>query len=162
MIDPSPILTRNTWVVLIAIVVILAGMKAAQALVVPFMLSVFIATIASTPIRAMNRLGIPNWLSVTTVFVLLILCLLGLGLVMVNAIREFLAEQSAYEVRVREMASGVIQSLRNLGLDFDEQDLMEIIDPSRIVQVAGQSLQTMTQLLSNTFLIRADRDIYLG
>ena len=45
--------------ILAALVVIAAGLKAAQDLMVPFLLSAFIATIAATPMFWMQRRGLP-------------------------------------------------------------------------------------------------------
>ena len=50
-----------------ALIVILAGLKSAQAIVVPMLLAVFIATIAATPLFWCKSRGLSNGLALTTV-----------------------------------------------------------------------------------------------
>ena len=51
--------TNHRLVTLAALIVIAAGIKLAEELVVPFVLSIFIATIAATPVFWLNRFKIP-------------------------------------------------------------------------------------------------------
>ena len=50
MADDKKTSTANSLLIVAALIVIAAGLKSAQALIVPFLLSVFIATIAATPL----------------------------------------------------------------------------------------------------------------
>ncbi|MDE0645558.1 MAG: AI-2E family transporter [Gammaproteobacteria bacterium] len=149
----------NTALLIIAIIVVLAALKAASALVVPLLLATFIATIASTPMRWLNRqklfgrYRIPMWISVVFVLSTLILILIGLSLVIVQVIREFQAEQVFYEERIRTIAADIIRSAQSFGLTVSEDDLLSLFDPGRVFRLAGQTLQSVVQLLSNTFFI---------
>lgn len=157
MTSPSP--TNRTLISLAAVVVVLAGLKAAQTLVVPFLLAVFIATIASTLIQWLNRqtlfrrFTIPQWISVLLVLSVLIMVIFGLGMVVLQVVKEFQGEQAFYETRVRELSTNFIQSLQEFGINVSEEDLLNIVDPSRVFQLAGQTLQSLGQILSNLFLI---------
>lgn len=149
----------NTALLVIMIVVVLAALKAAAALVVPLLLATFIATIASTPIRWLNRqklfgrYRIPMWISVGLVLSTLILVLIGLSLVIVQVIREFQADQVFYEERIRTIAAEFIRSAQSIGIAVSEDDLLSLFDPGRVFRLAGQTLQSVGQLLSNTFFI---------
>ena len=46
-----------------AFVVVVAGMRAAESIVVPFLLSVFIAIISAPSLFWLERKGLPRWLA---------------------------------------------------------------------------------------------------
>ena len=150
---------RSTALVVISVIVVLAALKAAQTLVVPLLLAAFIAIIANTPIRWLNqqklfgRYRIPTWLSVALVLIALILILFGLSMVIIQVIREFQAEQMFYEQRIRSIAGDLISTVQSFGFNVSVEDLLSILDPSRVFQLTGQALQSIGQLLSNTLFI---------
>ncbi|MCY3541201.1 MAG: AI-2E family transporter [Gammaproteobacteria bacterium] len=144
---------RNTALILIACVVVLAGLKLAHQVVVPFMLAVFIATIASTPIQWLTRRKCPHWLAVVTVLVVLVVALFGLGLVFLQVVKEFQAEQTFYQDQIRDLTEDTINPIINTLFPDSDLDFSAILDPSRVIPLASQALQSIGQLLSNTFLI---------
>ncbi len=64
--------------ILAAFVVVIAGMKAAQALIVPFLLAIFIAIVSAPPMFWLERKGLSKSLSMLSV--LGSVTVLGLGL----------------------------------------------------------------------------------
>lgn len=144
---------RNTALILIACVIVLAGLKLAHQVVVPFMLAVFIATIASTPIQWLTRRKCPHWMAVLAVLLLLVVALFGLGFVFLQVVNEFQAEQTSYQDRIRAVTHDTINPIINTLFPDSDLDFSAILDPSRVIPLANQVLQSIVQLLSNTFLI---------
>lgn len=50
-----------------AIVIVVAGMRAATVILVPFLLAVFISIISATPLFWLQRKGLPTWLALIAV-----------------------------------------------------------------------------------------------
>ena len=144
---------RNTALLLIACVVVLAGLKLAHQVVVPFMLAIFIATIASTPIQWLTRYKCPHWLAVTAVLVVLVVALFGLGLVFLQVVKEFQAEQTFYQQQIKDLTQNTIDPIIKTLFPDAESTFSEIFDPSRVIPLASQALHSVGQLLSNAFLI---------
>ena len=144
---------RNTALILIACVVVLAGLKLAHQVVVPFMLAVFIATIASTPIQWLTRRKCPHWLAVVAVLMVLVVALFGLGLVFLQVVKEFQAEQTFYQDQIKDLTEETINPIITTLFPDSDLDFFAILDPSRVIPLASQALQSIGQLLSNTFLI---------
>ena len=144
---------RNTALLLVACVVVLAGLKLAHQVVVPFMLAVFIATIASTPIQWLTRFKCPHWIAVSSVLVVLVIALFGLGLVFLQVVKEFQAEQSFYQQQIKDLTKNTIDPIIKSLFPDAESTFSEILDPSRVIPLASQALQSVGQLLSNAFLI---------
>ena len=123
---------RNTALLLIACVVVLAGLKLAHQVVVPFMLAIFIATIASTPIQWLTRYKCPHWLAVTAVLVVLVVALFGLGLVFLQVVKEFQAEQTFYQQQIKDLTQNTIDPIIKTLFPDAESTFSEIFDPSRV------------------------------
>ena len=62
-LQQSPMAVRS-FVVMACVVIILAGIKTASPIVVPFVLSAFLAVICNPAIVLMTRYRIPKWLSI--------------------------------------------------------------------------------------------------
>lgn len=61
---------HRTLLGIAAVIIILAGVKLAAEIVVPFLLSLFIAIICSPIIKAMTQRRVPHWLAITLLFCL--------------------------------------------------------------------------------------------
>ena len=64
---------------LAALLVIIDALKAAQDLFVPFLLAIFTATLAASPMFWIKRLGAPSWLAICLVILAIILMILFFG-----------------------------------------------------------------------------------
>ena len=138
--------------VLAALVVIAAGIKAAQALMVPFLLSVFVATIASTPLLWLERNRVPKALAIILVISALITVLLAVGALFTQSLGQFTESLPAYQQRLEILFGSLMDWVVDLGLP-PPADLTEIFDPGTALQLAGTTLRGLGGVLSNGFLI---------
>lgn len=145
--------TTSSLIVFAALIVILAGLKAGQSLLVPFLLAVFIATIASTPIQWLTRHRVPNWLAVLFVAAVVVLVLTGLGLVVLQTYREYSAEQEAYIGKIRELIAGFAGFGERLGLPISGETVTTLFDTEDVGRFATGVITRVGQVLGNFFLI---------
>lgn len=147
--------TRSTNALLAAaaFVVVVAGVKAAEAIMVPFLLAVFIATTAATPVFWLHRRRVPFALAIAAVAVGLIVALVGVGALVAEAARGFLAQMPFYQERLVELAGGTLDTLRSLGIDLSGAPVLETFDPAAVFAMAGNTLLGFGSVLSNGFLI---------
>lgn len=140
-------------VVAAAFVVVVAGMKAAEALLVPFLLSVFIALIFSPALHALKSLGAPGFLALT----LIVLVVLGLGTLMgaiVGAsIRDFRGDLPAYQERLQAISEVVLNWLAARGVEVAPELWTRTVNPSVVMQMAGNTLASFGNVMTNAFLI---------
>ncbi|MCY4213049.1 MAG: AI-2E family transporter, partial [Gammaproteobacteria bacterium] len=83
-------------VIVAALIVVTAGLKAAADLAVPFLLAVFVATIAATPMYWLERRGAPGWLAITLVMAAILVALVGVGALVVQSANAFTAKLPFY------------------------------------------------------------------
>ena len=80
-----------------AFIIVVAGMRASTAILVPFLLAAFIAIISTPPVFWMQRKGISKWLSLLIVIfgIILIGCLVFV--LVGSSLKAFTGELPTYE-----------------------------------------------------------------
>lgn len=146
--------TGFAWLIgLASMVVILAGLKAAETITIPIMLALFIAIISTPFLRMLTSRGVPSTLAV--LMVLTVLIVVGGLLVMVvsQSIDSFIHQLPNYQQRFQIMLSGLVPVLESLNLPITKQTLMEHINPSSLLGTLGTALSAVSSLLTNVFLV---------
>ena len=134
-------------------IVIIAGIKQAEAIVVPFLLSIFLATIAAGPIAWLRSKRIPNAIAIALVVIGLLLLLAGFAVIFTNAVADFTARQDVYEVRIKELSATAIGFLSTLGFSFSSETLSTVVNPSRVILFLSQALSRVGGIISNGLVI---------
>ena len=134
--------TSNRLVTLAALIVVAAGIKAAEQLVVPFVLSIFIATIAATPVFWLNRFRIPVAAAIAIVVVAMVFVLLGVGALVTEAVNDFSLLRPQYEVKLRDFSSELFKTLEPLNISAEQMN--SLFDPAYALQLAGTTLQGLS------------------
>ena len=147
----SPVI--QTLLVFAALVVVIAGMKVAAPILVPFLLSGFIAIIAAPPMFWLHRKGLPMGLSLATVISAVLLAALLLGLLVGASVDDFTRSLPEYQTNIRAKLSGLLSRFDAWGVPIDKAALLDTFDPSSAMHLAGQTLAGFGGVFANTFLI---------
>jgi AI-2 transport protein TqsA len=134
-----------------ALVVIIYGLQAAQAILVPFLVSAFLAMLCVPIMRALERLRVPSGLAVVLVVLLMIGSLVAVALFLGGSIGEFRDRAPFYEQRLNEQLTG-------LAARFGQEEvtmagLLDGIQPGAAMGLVSTILDSLRQLLANFFLI---------
>jgi AI-2 transport protein TqsA len=136
-----------------AFVIVVAGMRAAESLIVPLLLSAFIAVIAAPPLFYLQKRGLPDWLAL----LLVVAAVVGVGALLVllvgGSVKAFQANLPLYQDRLGQQAAEVLVLLRGYGVDISEETLYTFLDPKKAMAMVGQALSGLGGALTNTFLI---------
>jgi predicted PurR-regulated permease PerM len=136
-----------------ACVVIIAGMKAATIILVPFLLSAFIAIISAPPMFWLQRKGIPAVPAMS----LVVLSMLGIGIIIAalagQSINQFTQDLPVYQTKIKAQTTSAIAILTRLGIDTSPLALTEIFDPGAAMKLAASVLNGLGNMLTNGFLI---------
>lgn len=143
----------RVWMGLAAFVVIIAGIKSASSIVIPILLSIFIATIAAPAIFWLERLKIPRIVAFFIVLVFVVLVLLGFGYILSTSLDSFLANTPAYTAKIMDLVDSFRGVLDRFGIVVAKSDLEAMFDPSGVLNVAGGFLKSFSAVLSKSFLI---------
>ncbi|TVQ88662.1 MAG: AI-2E family transporter [Chromatiaceae bacterium] len=136
-----------------AFVVVVAGLKAASALVTPFLLAVFIAVLAAEPLTYLRRRGLPNWAAMLVTIGLVA----GVGLVIValvtTSINEFNANLPGYQARLKGISDDLAVWLDGIGVQISRDTLNSLVDPARVLGIAGDLVRGLGGVLTNALMI---------
>jgi AI-2 transport protein TqsA len=138
---------------LAALVVIIAGMKAASGIIVPFLLAVFLAIICSPALFWLQRRGIPDFLGL----VLILVAVVGMWMLFVmlagTTLGDFSRNVPYYQDRLTLIMRETLHWLTKHGLSVDTTLLEDVLDPGRIMKIVASTLNGLGGMLTNTFLI---------
>ncbi len=139
--------------VLAAFVVVVAGMKAAEQLLVPFLLSLFIAVICSPPLVWMKQKGLPNGLAIVVIIALVVVVGISIGAVVGSSITSFKNDLPDYQARLTQMSTGLFNQLAAMGLNVDLTQLKESFNPAAALSLAGSTIASFGNIMTNAVLI---------
>ncbi|MDH3645017.1 MAG: AI-2E family transporter [Gammaproteobacteria bacterium] len=136
-----------------SLIIIAAGIKAAEDLMVPFLLAAFIATIAATPVFWLEKHKVPAAVSITLVMAAMVVMVIGVGAVVAQSAGAFTAKLPFYQARLVEIVEGVLAVVEPLGVKVSDELLLSYFDPGTALVMAGNTLRGLGGVLSNSFLI---------
>jgi predicted PurR-regulated permease PerM len=136
-----------------ACVILIAGMRAASSLITPFLLAVFIAVIATPPLRELRRLGLPNWAAM----LLVVAAITGfgsvLGILIAGSLDGFKASLPEYQDRLILLTGDLARWLEGIGIHTSREILQAYVDPGKVFAMAGELITGLSAVLANAFLI---------
>ena len=140
-------------VIMASVVIILAGIKAATTIVVPFLLSVFIAMACSPIITWANQHKLPRGIAV----VLVILIIVVFGLILAGLVGQSMNEFSLNIPKYREQLVGefawIPGQLDTFNISVDKQQLLSYLDPGAAMNMATNLLSSLGGVLTDFLLI---------
>ena len=139
--------------VLASLVIVLAGIKAASAILVPFLLSVFIAMSCSPIINWANRYKVPRAFAVVLVIMLIVVFGLVLAALVGQSMNEFSQNMPKYQQQLMDKFVWVVGQLDNFDISIDKQQLLSYLDPGVAMKMATNLLSSLGGVLTNFLLI---------
>ena len=136
-----------------AFVVVVAGMRAAASLVVPFLLSAFIAIICWPPLFWMQRKGVPTPIAVGVLILGILVVGSLVGTFIGASVADFTRNLPVYQEQLQEKTGALMGLLERLGVDTSNAALSETLNPAAIMKTASGILASLGSMVTNGFLI---------
>lgn len=147
----SPVL--KAFLIMASVVIVLAGVKAASIILVPFLLSIFIAIALSPLINWSSKYKVPRWLSVTLVILLMIVIGFMLAGLITQSLTEFRTNLPVYKDQLSGEFAWIVEKLAILNINIDQSLVSSYLDPGMAMTMATNFITGMGTVLSNVFLI---------
>jgi len=136
-----------------AAIVVIAGLKAAQTIVIPLLISVFLATLCSPAVSWLGRRRVPAVVSVLLVVLALVAVVSGLAAVVGGSVNGFIEAIPRYEERINAYVGSVSGWLDRLPYDVPTVGVFDVVQPGQMMGFLGRGLKGMLAALSNTMLV---------
>lgn len=142
------------WLVgMAAVIVIIAGLKAAETIVMPMMLALFISIISIPPLRWLTNHKVPPFIAVLIVLSVIVLFGTLLVIIVGASIDNFMERLPEYQSRFEDGLANLVPVLENLGIPVDRSTLAEHLNPTQAMDLVGRTLSGLGNVLTSTFLV---------
>ena len=135
------------------LVVLLAGVKAASSIFVPFLLSLFIAIITNPLVSKLVSLKVPR--AIAVLFILSLLVVIGLSLagVVGQSFNDFSKSLPVYQEKLSGEFHWLANKLALFDIQVDMAQFTQYFDPGVAMQMVGNLLSGFGGVMANLFLI---------
>lgn len=136
-----------------ALVVVIAGMRAAESILVPFLVAAFLSLIAGPPVYWLRRRGVGPTLAVAVVAVVMVGGAMAVGTLIGTSLNDFTKALPTYQSRLQEDMALFLSWLKGLGFQISEAAVLDAVDPGAAMRLAAGMLRGLGGVLTNGFLI---------
>ena len=136
-----------------AVVIVVAGMKVSAPILVPFLLSVFIAVVVAPPFFWLRGKKVPDILAVMLVVFAIVAIGIFIAAMVGSSIDDFQSQLPFYQERLSQETVGLINWAKTLGIEVPRQRFLEAFNPGVAMKMAAGMLSGLGGVLTNTFLI---------
>jgi AI-2 transport protein TqsA len=140
-------------VILACFIIVVAGMKAASSILVPFFLAVFIAVICTPPLFWLQRKGVPKVLALVLILVAILIVGFLFGALISPSLNDFLNSLPHYQEQLSTYIGALLGWLHGRGVNIPVEEVSGAFHPGWVMGLAGEILSTLSSLLTDAFLI---------
>ena len=146
-------LSARVLMVVAALVVIVAGLRAAQAVLVPFMVSVFLSIVSVPLVQVLRRWRVPTPVAVLMVVLVVMGILGGIAALVGNSVNRFASEIETYQQGFLQLANGFFTWLDGHGVELSRETALGAVDPGQLLRLVSGTVKGLASALSNTVLV---------
>jgi len=143
----------NSILLVASVVIVLGGATLASAIVVPFLLSLFITIILLVPVEALMRRGVATWLSLLIVVAGMLVFFAAIFVIVGSAGAAFTADLPGYQTELKALIANVSAWFDARGVDVSASGLRDVLNPERIVSFFQRFIGDIGGAISNIMLI---------
>jgi predicted PurR-regulated permease PerM len=138
---------------LTCLIVVLAGLKAASPIVVPFLLAIFLAIITNPLVNKLIGWKIPRGIAV--LFVLSLLVVLGLSLagLVGQSFNDFSKSLPIYQQKLAGELQWLVGKLEVFDIEINREQFTQYFNPGVAMSMVGNLLSGFGGVMANLFLI---------
>ena len=142
-----------TVLILAGFIIVVAGMKAASSILVPFFMAVFIAVICTPPLFWLQRKGVPKILALIVILVVILGVGLLFGALIGSSLNDFLISLPDYQERLSNHVAAFVNWLHEKGVNIPKEEVPGSFHPGWVMALAGGIFSALSSVLANVFLI---------
>ena len=140
-------------VIFAACTIIVGGMKLADELIVPFILSIFIAMVVSPLVKVLRMRGIPHGVSILLVVCLMLSAGFLFGAVIGSAMVNFQKDLPEYSAKLAVISSDIQAWLAEYGIALSSEQWQSSFDPGALMVLVANMLTSFGNVMTNGFMI---------
>ena len=135
-----------------SLVVVIAGLRAAATVIVPFLIAVFLAIVSVPLMSWLQRKGVPKLLAVVCTILMAVAVIAILVLVVGRSVNDFTDAMPRYQARLQDLIESLTVMAADLGVPMEEVGAFDLL-PTGVFNLVGTTLGALTAVASNGFLV---------
>jgi len=139
--------------VMAAVVIVLAGVKAASVIVVPFLLALFLAIILAPLFLWLKKKGVPQGIALLLIVILLFGSIGTLVMLIGNSVQDFSHNVPLYEEKLRTDFRNLLTALDGYNIKIPKEDIISMFATDSIMSYIAKTLKSLGGLLTNSLMI---------
>jgi AI-2 transport protein TqsA len=136
-----------------ALVIVIAGMRAASDMLVPFLLAIFVAGICAPLYQGMRRRHVPTPFAIVAIMLVLLGGLLVLIGVVERAVTGFAGNLPSYQAAFLAQTDKIWLWLAANGIEVSGELLRDQFNPQALIRHLGAVAVTLRNVLTTTFVV---------
>lgn len=152
-VDSSQELRFRALIGAAAVVIVVAGLRAAAPVLNPLLMSAVVVACAWPLQHSLRRRGLGPRLAMTTTVVVVLLGLVAFGAVIGYAAKALVATVPQYQERLTALLTESTTWIERFGVDVSRSRLLELVSPSRVISLSAELLGHVGGAFSVTVLI---------
>ena len=142
-----------SFIVMASVVIVLAGIKSASEIIVPFLLSIFLAVILSPSYNFFRKKGFPDFLSLSLVIGIFVIFLALVAKLLGSSVQDFSSNIDFYQQQLLVYFHSIESFSSDFGIVLPLDELSTVINSKQIMLFATGLLQSMGSMVTNGFVI---------
>lgn len=138
---------------LAAFMIVVAGMRTASDIFIPFLLAVFISVIANPLVTKLRSKGIPILGAILVVIFGIIAIGTGITSILSNSLNDFRDNLPRYKEMINASATSFFEFFEQFGLQISGSAIIELFDPGAAMSLTSSILTGFGGVLSSGLLI---------
>lgn len=144
----------RTVIALASIVIVALGLQLAGGVILPVLTALFVASVSSPVVRALQRARVPRVLATILTLLLDALVLAGVVALALTSISELYGALPRYGTALETLHADTVRRLAHTGLiSAGSMDLDRVVDVDSIRGVVGAVFSEVTEIVSNVLLV---------
>ena len=136
-----------------SLVVLVAGLRTAHAVILPFLFSLLIAMASYPLLSFLRRHKVPTGLAVALTLITVLVAVSAIGLLLGSSVRDFTVQAPAYKGHLDDLVGQALARLESLGVTVPESWSPSFLDPGQALDLASTLLRGVSAALSNLVLV---------
>ncbi|WP_202303629.1 AI-2E family transporter [Dryocola clanedunensis] len=135
------------------LIIIMAGVKVAADMIVPFILAMFIAVILNPLIRRLERLRVPRVLAISFVVMAIVMLMVLLLAYLGTSLNELARTLPQYRSSLIAPLLAIEPWLQRAGIAVSVDELVKYIDPNAAMTLVSSLITQLSNAMTSVFLL---------
>lgn len=143
----------KSLVIIASLFIVLAGLKLATDIIVPFILAAFIAIICNPLLRFFARYKVPKGIAILLIMLMIVAVGSSLAGLVGQSLNDFSQQLPQYREDLQTRFVWLVDTAAQYNILIDKQQLIALFDPGKMIDMATNMLTGFGAAMANIFLI---------